>query len=424
MKTWLQILRQQPWKFAVAALAFAIPSMPWFLPSLIVLIFVVTLWKQYYRQGLGKGARRKGLIVFPLFFLFHGIGLLYTQNMEYARHDLETKSALLFLPILMSWIPRPVLRDVYQVMLAYIAGCFTAMLECLGVASVHWLRTGENHFFYADLSLHQHTTYFALYVSLAIAMAYYFLLRANRSKKGKGFYAMWVSLVVVFSGFVLMLYSKAGMATMVMVHLITFAYFAKQRFGWWKTIVTMLLITVGSSVLIYVAVPHTAYRLHLIKESLLNHDKLDKTTVESTAVRVLVWHASKEVLKEHQPWGTGTGDVKDELLAMYKRLGMTGALKHELNSHNQYLQTWCALGIPGIVLLLLMLVYPFRRAIRESNYIYLVFLITFIFNLLSESMLEKQAGVVYFAFFNAFFFFWCHADRQPKDAISADAQFQ
>jgi O-antigen ligase len=76
-----------------------------------------------------------------------------------------------------------------------------------------------------------------------------------------------------------------------------------------------------------------------------------------------------------------------------------------LNAHNQFLQTYIALGILGALLLIFMLVLPGWLAIRRIHFIYFSFLAVFTFNTLVESMLEVQAGVIYYAFFNALLFF-------------------
>jgi hypothetical protein len=58
-------------------------------------------------------------------------------------------------------------------------------------------------------------------------------------------------------------------------------------------------------------------------------------------------------------------------------------------------------------LLIIYLVVPGWFAIRRIHFIYFSFLAVFAFNILVESMLEVQAGVIYYAFFNALLFFGC-----------------
>jgi O-antigen ligase len=127
----------------------------------------------------------------------------------------------------------------------------------------------------------------------------------------------------------------------------------------------------------------------------------DASAMESTGVRMLVWSASNDVIAENLILGTGTGDSKDELMKVYKERGMTGAYEHNLNSHNEFYQVFVALGIIGFILLFANLWFPLFSAIKSGNTIYVLFLLIIIFNFLTESMFETQAGVMFYGFFNS-----------------------
>jgi O-antigen ligase len=134
----------------------------------------------------------------------------------------------------------------------------------------------------------------------------------------------------------------------------------------------------------------------------LNESSMRSDT-SSTSERLVIWKTSLEIIKQHFVFGVGTGDVKDELLKKYKEKNLLVLFEHKLNTHNQYLETFIALGIIGFLAILAMLILAGIQAIRTGNFLYFVFIILFGFNILVESMLEIQAGVVFFAFFNSFF---------------------
>jgi O-antigen ligase len=90
----------------------------------------------------------------------------------------------------------------------------------------------------------------------------------------------------------------------------------------------------------------------------------------------------------------------------YKEQNITTAIEHELNAHNEYLQTFMALGIVGFLTLVLSLIIPGWYAFRRKQLLYLLFLMLFAFHMLVESMMAKQAGIVFYAFFNAVLFYW------------------
>ena len=138
-----------------------------------------------------------------------------------------------------------------------------------------------------------------------------------------------------------------------------------------------------------------------------NNNKIN----EGTSNRIVVWKTSVELIKENPVFGVGTGDVKDVLISRYKKNKITYAYIYKLNAHCQYLQTFVATGAVGFLILILCLFVPAIIAIKNRNIIYLLFLIIFSFNMLVESMLEVQAGVVFYAFFNSLFFYTKNHER-------------
>jgi O-antigen ligase len=75
-------------------------------------------------------------------------------------------------------------------------------------------------------------------------------------------------------------------------------------------------------------------------------------------------------------------------------------MNQKLNAHNQYLQTFISIGIIGLIILLYMLVFPAIRAFQQKDFIFMIFLAVFAVNIMLESMLENQAGVIFYALFN------------------------
>jgi O-antigen ligase len=161
--------------------------------------------------------------------------------------------------------------------------------------------------------------------------------------------------------------------------------------------------------------PYAVQRIGRAGEVVRAGRPADPGLVDGTAERMEVWKASLEVIRDHPVLGTGTGDVKDELIGKYSRDGMEGAFSQKLNAHNQYLQTFAALGIGGFLVLAAMILLPFLDAIRKRDLLYLMFLLVFGLNIAVESMLETQAGVVFYAFFNSFLL-WNSQNRDPEAA--------
>jgi len=75
----------------------------------------------------------------------------------------------------------------------------------------------------------------------------------------------------------------------------------------------------------------------------------------------------------------------------------------KLNAHNQFLETQLTWGIPGTVLLILMLFAPaIRRWNVYSRPLYVTFLIILITAFLFESVLVRQWGIMFYSVFYLF----------------------
>jgi O-antigen ligase len=122
---------------------------------------------------------------------------------------------------------------------------------------------------------------------------------------------------------------------------------------------------------------------------------VDVSAQGSTESRELIWGAAVPLIREHMPWGTGTGDVKDVLVQRYTELGYTHVAEMRLNAHSQLLQTPLTLGLAGSMLLLGLLVVPGLDAIKRKDALMFYFLLLLTLNWGTESMLETQAGVLF-----------------------------
>jgi O-antigen ligase len=169
--------------------------------------------------------------------------------------------------------------------------------------------------------------------------------------------------------------------------------------GYQKIIIGLLI---GLIVLIGVAYKVFPTPFERMKQALkvtTSAQNIDKTDVESTAVRILIWKESIKLIENNILFGTSVGDANDKLIEAYEREGLEGALLKKLNAHNQFLQTFIGTGIIGFVLLLLMTLGTLIYSFVKKNYILSLFSILIIFNFLVESMLQAQAGFIFFAFF-------------------------
>ena len=124
----------------------------------------------------------------------------------------------------------------------------------------------------------------------------------------------------------------------------------------------------------------------------------------SAGAHIHLWQNAIELISENPVFGTGIGDVKDQLMGMYRKNNYINGLENQLNPHNQYLQTGVALGLVGIILLVIIFLNGLVISFKNNDWIAFLFIAIVSLNCLTESMLERRAGILFFALFYSLFF--------------------
>ncbi len=352
-----------------------------------------------------KDPRKWWTFSFSLIYLLYLVGLLYSSNFQYGWFDLEIKLSLFLFPLLFSTLDESVFdpAKIKFICKMFVLGCFTGSIILLIHALFSkLLYNTEDSFVYSNLSWSFHPSYFATYLAFAIAIIADFVF-LNYNKMTVQARAGLMILVLFFFAIVFLLSSKAGIGSLILITVlyILFVMFRKKMF---RLGISLIIISTLCFYAAFNLFPYVVMRITKSNTITTLNESSMRSDTSSTSERLVIWKTSWEIIKQHFIFGVGTGDVKDELMKKYKEKNLQALFEHKLNTHNQYLETFIALGIIGFLALLAMLILPGIRAIRTGNYLYFVFLMIFSFNILVESMLEIQAGVVFFAFFNSFFF--------------------
>lgn len=379
-----------------------------FLPSFqkisIVCIFLFgisyLIWGNL-RGTFTKILENKLLALPPLFYFIHLLGLIYTNNFNYAFSDLETKSSLLFIPLLLlSFNPRKILLNNLETTFVY--GNVSAGLICLINALYSYSNLNEpDVFFYEKYSFFLHPTYFTIYLNLSLLL----VIKIYFNKLNLSFRSNFIYLLLILFLFanITLLTSRAGIVITLVTSFGFLVYLLltipKYR-GKYLIHAVIILILFASQLLVLKNFNRFAY----LKYEIIAAEKVGGNTKKYdsegvTPTRVQLWMNAFEVIKLHPVFGVGTGDLKDELIRIYwENKGIY------LNPHNQYLQTAATLGSIGLLILLAMLIFPINYSIKKKNPMYILFIVIIGLNAVTESILERQAGIVFFSFFYAYFY--------------------
>lgn len=339
------------------------------------------------------------------FYFWHLAGMLWTSNLYFGLFDLEIKLTFLILPLVFSAFGRFKIYRFERILKGYLLGCSVAIIY--GIVNSLWAYVSGADL-YLDLYNDNitpllHISYFAMYLNLALVICFYLIVRNENDLYS------WrnVGLIVLSFVFALATFfstSRNGFLALIFILVIVSVY-AIIRYKKWLVGISVVLIIwiVASSLLKDINLGTRSFHGFNKVTDVIKNSNVKEDATESTAVRVLVWKSTLSLIKNNPLLGVGTGDIKDELKAEYKLNGYVEPVKKNYNAHNQFLQSFAALGIIGMLLLLAIFTYPALVSFQKNNYLYLMFIINIAVSCLTESILEVQAGVVFFTFFTSLF---------------------
>ena len=424
------------WKFLPFPVGITILGLVWFLGGSLT-------------QKIKKFIKNPYAILFSGLYIIYLISFFYSENRAYAYDDLLLKLPLLLMPLFLSTVDKLNPSQYNSVLRTFAMSTFFSAIITLLVGYFNYAQTGlTKYFFYHDLTIFMHSAYYALYALFAIAI-FINLYHKTQNNKHKIAYSSMASGLGIF-----LFLLSSRMQILIFVILLTLyilvSAFQKRR------IVTGMLVLFLSYACIFLLVtqmPKTSVRLEQTKEHLKNIN-YPKTNGDA---RVQIWETAIRVIQKNYLKGSGVGDVKDVLINEYKILSegegedlveqKIEQIKHNekwflhirqkaiennisvedqlfedaiyvlkdkkirykyfikkgYNYHSQFFQTLAAVGVLGFLFLFFSLLIPaYNLAFKNKKYLLLAFMFMFFVSFVTESMLERQAGVILYAFFGSF----------------------
>lgn len=366
-------------------------------PPCIILFVVLWLAEGDLKRKFTACFKNKYALLFMSLYVIYLFGMLYTQSVQHGWMDLQIKLSIILFPLVLSSEPKMDFKKQKQFGFAFISGAVIHGIYCLAIASYLYFVQGKMQFTYLPFSKFVHPTYYSMYIDMAFVFMYYALTEKSNelTKREKWYIYVYAPFLLII---LILLESKMGtLITVLLLGIFTLKYFL-SKYSALKTSIIVLVIMA-----VVIAGVFKFSRFNAL-DGLINTEKVDVTSVESNQARVLVSRAAVEIIKKKPVIGYGTGDTV-ALMNQYKADGMTGIYHEKLNTHNQYLQVMVALGIPGILILLGNLLVPAFISIKEKRFVYAMFLLILILNFLTESMLEQQAGTMFYGLMNSLLMF-------------------
>lgn len=132
----------------------------------------------------------------------------------------------------------------------------------------------------------------------------------------------------------------------------------------------------------------------------------------SIGMRFYFWHTALVVMKQNFWFGVGTGDTQLELNQVYKSKLKELSPKYYLKPHNQFLSIAVSFGFFGLIIFLMMLLFPFYYLSPFLSPLYKVFFTILFLSFLTEDTLGTQAGAAFYTIFNTLFCAEAYFKRQ------------
>lgn len=397
--------------YLLYAIAFLLPVTPKIVPLLIVvfgLLSFYAIFKKYSRAHLSEVS-----ILLALLFLLHVVGMFYTSNTNRGLFDLEVKLSLIVFPLVFIGFKFVNTTNFKTTLRMFLFGSVAAAVICLGQSSYEYFINDMPYYYFltSRFSVIIHQSYFAMYLIFSMLILAYLAWDQLKENGWKNrilnlLLMLFLSLCVILTG------SKTGFIIWVIVVFGMVAFLVKEMTHKWIPILGLMVLTSLVGV-IFREAPLLQSRIVNVLQ-ITQNEEVNPLATESTEVRYLVYSSAWDIINS-QPWyGMGTGDFQDELDKIYEERGYKFAHARHLNTHNQFLQSWIALGIPGVTLILGIFIVMFQQALKNRDWLYVGFTTIFLVISLTESSLYMQAGVVYFSFFAVLFARKSQSNPEPE----------
>ena len=335
--------------------------------------------------------------------IFH---LLYLNSVNTYWYKLEVKLSLIFIPIIVL-IAIELKREIFYTFLkVFIVGGIIAVIICLIISICNfYFLNNTRAFTYQNLSYFHHPSYFAMYLNFIVGILYYHLISPIKSFNINR--PLTYILILLFTFFIILISSKTGWISNILITTL-FVIFSIKRKSFNKINFGFLLAIILSFLIIFKTVPSVKSRsnslINYISHNIFETDKKTRS-FSSSATRIIAWKCSLELISQKTMFGYGEGLSSVELNKLYKNKDYKQLENKNLNSHNQFLQCFIDHGLIGGCTIIFFTIIMLFKSLKTKDYLYSLFLILITINFLTESMLETQSGVVFFAVFNTLFFF-------------------
>ncbi len=387
----------------------------------IILSALLFLISGDYKEKLNRLFSNPFSILFLLYFFWTLLGTFYSVDPKKAGEDLVLKLPFLAWPLIASGFDMSY-KQIRLILKAFVIALAISMAYLFIDAYLQYQNTADSLEFHF-VKLVDYQVIPPHYMGMYLNFGYALLLWNRLSNKALFPKVVDVLLIILFVLSVVFIGVRMQHLVFVFVSLFIAWKFGIDKFG----LIKALAISTFTLILFFLlAWIYGGTRSRMIDT--YNEIKSFEKPIDNkqTNHRKFLWIAALENIQERPFLGSGTGGadqhmhekLMDDTALFWNGTGTYTLSEKIYNCHNVFIQHWVANGIIGLILVLSFFIVAFARYKRYA--IPLAFLLICFFSFSTESMLERQAGVLFFTFFYSFFFMMKTVRKDDKQKMKIE----
>ena len=392
-------------------------SLPMQLQTLIAGVWIISMVIVAWQQKISI-TRKEGITL----FFFTGSFLLYVAmyartpaaNYSYIHFLLERKVSLFLFPLPALITMRYFKNEFFKNLIWFPVGVTAKFLftHILFLFQEKASLIFQSHVAYRDTFNEVagiHPTYFGMYLVFAILILQYG--QVNHFLKRDVWRRVW-QLMLLF--FLILLSPKSPMLAFVLIAIIDVLWWSQMKLG-------KKVGLISGAIIFFTIAWWQLPMFHDRVQEVFEYATLKGSTHGGTSMemRQLIFQTDMALLKENWLYGLGPFALEEKMNQAFYLF----SLMHQqsfgfYNTHNEYINQWLCFGVVGILYFMTLLGVHGIRAFHTRNHLYIGSFLLLVICFMTENILSRQHGILFFALFMGVFYF----QKDPsKTAVSAPA---
>ena len=382
--------------------------------ALTALIWATSFWKvqnNYFIWALvlyaiyigwktvSKPTWTDGVLFLPLFlFMIYIAGLAWSIDFREGFRQVEKRLVLAVFPVVVFFLKNKVnTKSITGMLYTFLIFCVGLSLVCYTYAAWQAIHHGSfkvvgdterAYYYFSYMQLTYPVDLDPIYVSLYVNVSIIILL--FRPLKNKVITVLLVVYLVIFN---ILVASKAGIIGLLLIFSLWCIGRIKNKvlaIGICLVVLLTLVLTVRTSKFL---------RERFIVSTQFIYDRPWAGDWNSTSQRLAIWTCAVETIGKVFPLGYGTSNGQMALNQTYKSKNYIRGYEDKYNAHSEYLYTLLETGVFGLIVILLMFLWPGIQSVKNKDPLFLYFLILIFFYFFVETVLARRSGGVFVSFF-------------------------